>query len=532
MTMPGTPAASAWEAISSPWPVAARRPAIPWRRLGLALVVVAITLVVVLPLGATLAQAWAVGDEAQRLLMRPRIAWLLLNTLRLVLAGTLACAVIGVAVAWVVERTDLPGRHAWGVLAALPIAVPAFVASYSWVSLTPAVEGFGGAVLILSLAYYPLVYLPAAALLRGMDPALEETARSLGLGPWRTFFRVVLPQTQPALLGGSLLVALHLLGEFGAFAMLRFDTFTTAIYDQYRLTFNGPAASLLAAVLTLPCLVLLTAETRVQGGDAARRGDDARPCLRHRLGRTTPLAVASLAALSGLALGVPLATLGYWLTHGSSAALPFDTLAAAAGTTLRLGVEAAALTTLLAVPIGFLAARFPSPLATLCERAVYVSAGLPGIVIALALVTVVIGHARPLYQSEALLVLAYAILFLPRALVAVRAAMAQTPYSLEETARTLGARPAQVLWRVTLPLMLPGLGAAAALVFLSAVTELTATLLLAPIGTETLATHVWSNTATLAYGAAAPFAALMVAIGAVPTYVLARRLNALAGIGK
>jgi iron(III) transport system permease protein len=504
----------------------------PWGRIGLGLLVAVITLLAVLPLGAVLAHAWSIGGaEAQRLLVRPRVARLVVNTLSLVLAGTAVSAVIGVAVAWAVERSDLPGRQVWAVLAALPIAVPAFVASYSWVSLTPAVEGFGGAVLILSLAYYPLVYLPVAALLRGMDPALEEVGRSLGLGPWRTFFRVVLPQTRPALLGGSLLVALHLLGEFGAFAMLRFDTFTTAIYDQYRLTFNGPAASLLAAALTLPCLALLVAETRVRGDAAAGRGEDARPCLRHQLGWTAPLAVALLAALIGLALGVPLATLGYWLTHGSSAAFPLDTLVTAAGTTLRLGLEAAALTTLLAIPIGFLAVRFPGPLATLCERAVYVSAGLPGIVIALALVTVVIGRAQPLYQTEGLLVTAYAILFLPRALVAVRAAIAQTSRSLEETARTLGARPAQVLWRVTLPLMVPGLGAAAALVFLSVVTELTATLLLAPIGTETLATHVWSNTATLAYGAAAPFAALMVAIGAVPTYLLARRAGALAGIG-
>jgi iron(III) transport system permease protein len=147
----------------------------------------------------------------------------------------------------------------WAVLAALPIAVPAFVTSYSWVSITPAVQGFAGATAIVTLAYCPLVYLPGAAVLRGMYPALEESARSLGMGPWRTFFRVTLPQTRIALLGGMLLVAIHLLSEFGAFVMLRFQTFTTAIYDQYKLSFDGAAASMLASVLVIICLVLLLA---------------------------------------------------------------------------------------------------------------------------------------------------------------------------------------------------------------------------------------------------------------------------------
>ena len=155
------------------------------------------------------------------------------------IVATTACTVIGVAVAWCVERTELPGRRVWAVLAALPITVPAFVTSYSWVSITPAVQRFAGAAMIVTLAYYPLVYLPVAAVLRGLDPALEETARSLGMGPWRTFLRVTLPQTRLALLGGGLLVAVHLLSEFGAFAMLRFQTFTTAIYDEYRLSFDG-----------------------------------------------------------------------------------------------------------------------------------------------------------------------------------------------------------------------------------------------------------------------------------------------------
>ena len=189
-----------------------------------------------------------------------------------------------------VERTDLPGRRVWNVLLVAPLAVPAFVNSFGWVSLTSRVEGFGGALLIVTLSYYPLVYLPVAAALRGLDPALEETALSLGHGPWRTFARVTLPQLRPAMYGGALLVGLHLLAEFGALQLLRYATFTTAIYDQYRSTFNGPAATMLASVLVLCCLLLLLARLRVRGhhryarvgGGAARaaRGDGsaARSC--------------------------------------------------------------------------------------------------------------------------------------------------------------------------------------------------------------------------------------------------------------
>src|SRR3954454_18402145 len=166
------------------WAAEERRPSLPWGWLALAAAATVIATVAVLPLGAILAQAGAIGrSEIVRLLLRPRIGLLAINTVSLVVAGTAVCAVLGVGVAWLVERTDLPGRQFWAVLAALPITVPAFVAGYSWVSMTSAVEGFGGAVLILSLTYYPLVYLPVAALLRGMDPALEEAARSLGLNP-------------------------------------------------------------------------------------------------------------------------------------------------------------------------------------------------------------------------------------------------------------------------------------------------------------------------------------------------------------
>ena len=523
------------EAASSSRREAALPAPLRWSRQGrgrppvtLLVVSAAIALLALAPVGFLLDQTLSTGwGEVERLVFRSFVGDLLVNTTTLVAVGTAACTVLGVAVAWLVERTDLPGRRAWAVLAALPITVPAFVTSYSWVSITPAVQGFWGAAGVITLAYYPLVYLPVAAVLRGTDPALEESARSLGMGPWRTFFRVTLPQTRIALLGGMLLVSVHMLSEYGAFAMLRFQTFTTAIYDQYKLSFDGPAASMLASVLVILCLVLLVTELGLRGRGRYARVDSgsARPIAPVRLGRARWAVGAGFTALIGLALGLPLVTLIYWVATGSSASFDFGALLATTGASLKLGLGAALLTTLLALPISVLAVRHPSRTATVIERATYLPFALPGIVVALSLIVLSVHYFPAIYGTTELLIVAYAILSLPLALVATRAALAQAPQVHEELARSLGCRPLTAMARVTLPRILPGLGAAAALVFLATVTELTATLLLAPIGTQTLATQFWAKASTLSYGAAAPYAALMVAISALPTYLLTRRLG-------
>ncbi|HEX5502667.1 MAG TPA: ABC transporter permease subunit, partial [Thermomicrobiales bacterium] len=243
---------------------------------------------------------------------------------------------------------------------------------------------------------------------------------------------------------------------------------------------------------------------------------------RVRLGKATPIALGAVVSLLVLALGVPIGSLIHWLAIGSSGAFPVGPLLSATATSLGLGLAGAAVTTALALPAALLVERHRGGLANALERSTYVAHALPGIVIALALVFVTVHFARPLYQTTPLLVAGYAILFLPMAMVGVRSALAQAAPALSEAARALGNRPVAVFARVTLPLIAPGIGAAAALVFLFVATELTTTLLLAPIGTQTLATRVWAETGTLSYAAAAPYAALMVLISAPAVYLLTR----------
>jgi len=489
----------------------------------------AVCLVLASPLLVIVWQA-AQSDPADFIdtLWRPLVASLALNTALIVASTTLLCGVLGLVSAWFSERTRLPWQGLWPLLSVAPMAVPTFISSYAWVSLSDDLQGFPGALLVLGSAYSPLVFLPVSAALRGLDPALEETARTLGLGPWRCFFRLILPQLRPALLGGMLLVALSTLSEFGAFVLLRFRTFTTEIFAEYRAGFDSHGAAQLSIALLLAAALLIGLEWRVrrQASSYERRARGTRRAPpRLELGAGKWLVVAGFLLLSCVTLLLPLSTLGYWLTqHGDAAVSPVEVSAQllfdASFSSIELGLEGAALTVLLALPLGYLLARRPGRVAAFMERVAFLVQGVPGIVIALGLVTVSIRVIPGLYQSQFLLLLAYAILFLPLAMVSVRSALLQAESRLEELARSLGLKGWQTWLRVLLPMAAPGLGAAASLVFLSIVTELTATLLLSPIGTETLATQIWADTSAMAFAAAAPYALILTVLSMVSTWLL------------
>ncbi len=274
---------------------------------------------VLLPLTFLAYQAQRSGwGELERVLLRHSVAVLLWNTVRLALACTVLCAVLGVAAAWCVERTTLPARRLWAVVLVLPLGVPDFVTGFGWVSIDPALHGYLAAVMIMTLALYPLVYLPVAGALANLDAGLEEAARSLGLGPWQAFWKVTLRQIWPAILGGCLLVALALLAEYGAFEIVQYQTFTVEIFTEFKLGFDTAAACALSLVLVLLSLAALGGELSLAGrGRAWRAGPGARRIApKVILGRRSAPALAGLATLTGLALGVPLGSLVYWMLRG------------------------------------------------------------------------------------------------------------------------------------------------------------------------------------------------------------------------
>ncbi|MGH9092786.1 MAG: ABC transporter permease, partial [Acidimicrobiales bacterium] len=263
-------------------------------------------------------------------------ATLLWNTIRLAVVVTVLCAVIGTLAAWCVERTDLPGRRAWAVLVVVPFAIPDFAISWGWSSLTTWIHGFQGAVVVMTLGIYPLVYLPVAAALRAADPGQEEVARSLGVGRVRTFLQVTLGQVRGAVLGGCVLVALTLLAEYGAFEILGYRTFTTEIFTEFQVSFSVPSACALSLVLVVLGIVVLAGDSFARGrARVDRSGPMAqRRVHRHRLGRATLPVLAGFAALAALALGVPVGTTVYWMLEGGPQPLAGVSLAAATGYTV------------------------------------------------------------------------------------------------------------------------------------------------------------------------------------------------------
>jgi iron(III) transport system permease protein len=468
----------------------------------------------------------AVADE----LLTERVARLAARTIALAAVVTAGCLVLGVGTAFLCVRTDLPAPRALAVLAALPLAVPSYIAAFTWVSTVDQFAGFWAAALVLTACSYPYVFLPVAAALWRADPAQEDVARSLGRRPWRTFRTVTLPQVRPAVAGGALLVALYVFSDFGAVAILRTDTFTRAIFVAFDLGFDRTAALVLSTVLVVLTLLLLAGEsmTRRRGARYATVGPGARrPPGRVALGAGRWIAALGLLGVAAVALGVPAQAMARRLAAGVSRPGSAAEIVTATVNSLTASAGGAALTILLAVPIALLATRTRGPLAALPERLSYVTHALPGVVIGLSLVFFGINVAYPLYQTWWLLALAYGALFLPLAVAAVNAAAAQAPQRLEDVARSLGRAPAHVFASVTVPLIGPGIAAGAALVFLTCMKELPATLLLRPTGMDTLATELWTHTSVSAYAAATPYAALLVVISAVPTWFLAARSGAL-----
>ncbi len=426
-------------------PARARRPT------ALLAVSVLVAAVLALPLVFLLIEARGAGAaDMGSLVFRSLTATLVWNTVRLTVVVTLACAAVGTAAAWCVERTDLPGRRAWAVLVVVPLAIPDFVVSFGWNSLWSWAHGFIGAVIVMTLAVYPLVYLPVAASLRGADPGQEEVARSLGSSRARTFVKITLGQAKGAILGGCLLVALVLLAEYGAFEILGYQTFTTEIFTEFH-SYSFTAACALSLVLVLFSLIILVGEGMLRGGGRVTRPGPMTqrigPPL--QLGWTRWPVLALFAALAGLALGVPVASTIYWMVDGLPPALSGGanvSLLDAAGHTALYGGTAAALATIMAFPVAMLAIRHGSRMRHFLERSTYLVLGMPGVVIAFALSYFTERYAAGFgYGTSALLVACYAIMFFPLALVGVKASLARAPASLDEVARSLGQRRLAVL---------------------------------------------------------------------------------------
>lgn len=484
------------------------------------------------------------GSELWELLFRERVAAILGRTLLLVVTVSAGSVAISLPLAWLTARTDLPLRRTWAVLTSLPLVIPSYVAGFVvvvalgprgmlqealegpfGVERLPSIYGFAGAMLTLTLLSYPYVFLTIRGALERMDPAMEESARGLGLGPVATFFRVVTPLLRPAIATGALLVGLYTLSDFGAVSLLRYETFTWAIFSQYESSLDRTLGAGLSLVLVALALALVTTEYLSRGRSRyySTSMGTVRPAATVPLGRWRWPAVGMCATLTTFALGLPVGILVYWVVRGVLAGEPLDPLWTSALNSVYISALAALAATAAALPVGLLSVRHPGMLSNFLERLGYVSFALPGIAIALALVFFGANYAPVIYQSVALLLLGYVALFLSPALGAVRASLLQLNPRVEEAARSLGRSPFGAFTSVTLPAVRPGVVAGASLVFLLTMKELPATLILSPTGFDTLATQVWAFASEAFFARAAMPSLLLIVLSGIPLAVLTLR---------
>ncbi len=530
----------------------------PTRLLLIAAALAAAALVLLAPAYLVLRTIGA-EQETSTLLANANTLAILFNTLLLGGSVTLAAALIAVPVAWLTACTDLPGKRIWTVLAALPLVLPSYVAAYVYMTILapkgllqqileplfglerfPSLLGFPGAFLVLTAICYPFILLTVRAALLRMDPALIEAARSLGMSPGRAFLRVTLPNLRPSIAAGGILVLLYVLRDFGAVTMWQVNTFTRIIYNRY-LSYRLDTAAALALVIVLITVGILFFDSRTRGKARYERLSTgvARQIRPVRLGRWRWPAVGFLATLIFCTLILPAATLLYWLWRGWNQewAVPSSLPASASYLELLSGMLlpawnsfsvsflAACLAVLFGLPVAILATRHSSRFSGFIERLTFLGYALPGIVVALALVFFGIHFASSLYQTFPILLAAYIILFLPQTIGAQRSSLLQISPRLEEAARSLGQRPFTAFRKVTLPLAVPGVLAGGALVFLTSMKELPATLILSPFGFSTLSTQVWTHINEAFFAQAALPALLILLLSSLPLALLTLRDN-------
>lgn len=506
---------------------------------------VVVALLALAPLAYLAVRAAGVADGSLDLVFRARTVQVLANTLAMALLVGAGAIALGLPIGWLTARTDLPARRLLTVLTLIPLAVPSYVLTFAVIGMLgptgtlagllaplgvdriPALYGLPGAVFVLTLATYPYVAIAVRAASRRLDPTLLEAARTLGDDDRTAFRRVALPILLPAVTGGALLAILYALADFGSVSLLQFDSLSRAIYVQYRGTFDRSLAAVLALMLAALALGVAAVEARVRATRprAVARARQ-RPLPVVRLGRWRWPAAAFCGGVVTLALVLPVGTLLVWLVRGLAAGEPLRLLPEAIANTLVAGGAAAAVAIVLAAPIALLLTRWPGRVVRLIEGATMTSYALPGIVVALAVVFLATGAIPFLYQTFALLAVAYAVRFLPQALGPLRDGLGSISPSLEESARVLGRSGASAFRTVTLPLLRPGLVAGAALVFLTTAKELPMTLILAPTGFRTLATQVWGAVGDGFLARAAPSALLLVALSLVSVAFLLRTEDA------
>ena len=472
-----------------------------------------IALMALLPVGVLFSLA---QDSAQ--LFDTHNLRVLGNTISLVVLTIIGSVLIGVPLAFLTAYVQMPFKRFWLILLAAPLALPSYIGAFAmYFSFgiggeienvlgisTPPISGLWGSALVMSLYTYPFVMMTTRSSLLSLDASLVNAARTLGLSLGASLWRVVLPRVVNSVAAGALLAALYALSDFGTPAIMGFDTFTRVIFVEYN-AFGLSQAAMLSLQLMVIVGLILFIESRI--GGAQERPGKHLSLFPARWQRNLML-LATMPVVF-MAIVLPLAIFTLWLVREGTGGFELSY----AWNSAHASFIAAIVAVLLAIPVAH--AAIAGKAGRFMERITYFGFGVPGIVMGTALVYVGLKYLPALYQTLSLLVMAYVLRFIPLAVGSVRSTAENIDSGLVKAARVLGASPREAFMRVTLPLTLRGMIAGAALVFLEAMRELPATLMLGPTGFETLATYMWRVYEAGYFGRAAVPGLLLVLLSGV-----------------
>ena len=487
----------------------------------------------------------AKGAVWQRL-WSTRIPELLFNTVTLAIGVGGTTLILGVTLAWIATRYEFTGRKIWEWALVLPLAIPSYVLAYiytylletgglleqSWQWVMGAEArifspySYGGAWLVMTLNTFPYVYLLSRAALQNLNLSFEEAAQASGATRWQTLSCISLPLIRPSLVAGLFLVTLYVVSDFGAVSLLRFQTFTYAIYQQMTSRYDYAAASILSLLLVAFAFIFLIAErwfrqqSRFFQTGGHIRIKSPKPCGTIQNVFITLLMLAVFAA----AFGIPVLLLMQWTWTAWKAGEMGGGFLTYILNSAMLSGTAATIAIVVGTPLAYLACRYPTRFNLMYLQGAYTGYVLPGPIAALALLILFTQYIPFLYGTALVLVLAYLVHFLPAGLQAMESAIQQVNPNIEEAARSLGRHALGSFKQVTLPLVRGGFIVAWILMFLQAMKELPATLLLRPVGFDTLSVRIWLEASEELYQLAAPPALLIILI-TLPVVLLLTKKN-------
>ncbi len=467
---------------------------------------------------------------------------LLGNTFFLFLTVVVLSLIIGLAVSIITVRFDIYRPKIFFTLSVLPLVIPSYIGALTYVSaFSPkglfvqifsvfgvseisGIEGFFGSCVVLTLFTYPYVVLICSSALRNLDSTVEDAARSLGKNKFQIYTQVVIPRLKKPIIFSSLLVGLYVISDFGAVSLMRYSTLTKAIYSYYELKIDGDPVIFYSSLLIVMALLISFVQRGTELSNSSKISGTPRIPERSQLRLKSKFFVyLFLTVVIILGLILPISVLSYWLVRGLMSGNSVRAVFGGVVGSLSTSLIAAIFSVIIATPIIIMVAQYKSKFGNFLERIMLALYGLPHIAVGVSILFITIKIFPGIYQSFTALIVSYLIVFLPQAIGAGQASMEQVKFSYLDASNGLGNSKFQTFYKITLPLIYRGLFAGGALVFLSTMKELPQTLLLRPTGLNTMAVDIWSYASEGLFTQAAFSSFILLAISAIPTYILSTR---------